>query len=230
MLKARDIVKNYKYFNVVDHLSFNIEKGHIYGLAGVEGAGKTTVMKIVAGVLMPDSGSIELNGISMLKDPQGVKSKIGYMPESFGLYEELSVDEYMDFYSGIYGIPKSERLSIISKLLELVDLSHKREAYVGTLSRSMKKWLCLARSLIHNPELLILDNPASGLEPDEWNELKEILKTLRDMGKTILVSSRNLSKLARLCTCIGIIEYGKIVISGPFDEISNNLNINLFGS
>jgi ABC-2 type transport system ATP-binding protein len=225
MLKARDLVKNFGYFNVVDHLSFNVEKGQIYGLAGAQGAGKTTLMKIVAGVLMPDSGSVELNGINMLDDPQGIKGKIGYMPESPGFYDELRVYEYMDFYSGIYGIPKAERLGIIDMLLELVELSNKKDVYVGALTRSMKKWLSLARSLIHNPELLIFDDLASGLEPEEWNELKEMLKTLRDMGKTILVSSRNLSKLARLCTCIGIIEYGKIVISGTFDEISNNVNM-----
>lgn len=219
MLVIENLVKSYGKFRAVDDLSLEIGKGHIYGFVGANGAGKTTTMKIVAGLLKPTSGKVVIDGIDIMKYPVSFKNKIGYMPDFFGVYDDLKVTEYMDFYSGVYGIEKSQRASLTDQLLELVNLMDKKDFYVDDLSRGMKQRLCLARSLIHNPELLILDEPASGLDPKARVEMKEVLKELRDLGKTILISSHILPELAELCTSIGIIERGKMVISGTVEEI-----------
>ena len=224
MLVVENLVKKYGKFKAVDGLSLEIGEGHIYGFVGANGAGKTTTMKIIAGLLKPTEGRVTVDGADITRDPKGVKRKIGYMPDFFGVYDDLKVTEYMDFYSGVYGIAKSEREKIADQLLELVNLSDKKDAYVDTLSRGMKQRLCLARSLIHNPQLMILDEPASGLDPRARVEMKEILKGLKDMGKTILISSHILPELAELCTSIGIIEHGKMVISGTVEEIMKKVS------
>lgn len=226
MLLIENLFKRYGKFHAVDGLSLEIGKGHIYGFVGANGAGKTTTMKIIAGLLKPTSGRVTVNGIDISENPQGVKKSIGYMPDFFGVYDDLKVTEYMDFYSGVYGIPKTGRGKITDELLELVDLVNKKDAYVDSLSRGMKQRLCLARSLIHNPELLILDEPASGLDPKARIEMKEILKELRSMGKTVLISSHILPELAELCTSIGIIEHGKMVVSGTVEEIMQKISHN----
>ncbi len=224
MLTVQNLVKQYGKFKAVDGLSLEIGRGEIYGFVGSNGAGKTTTMKVIAGLLQPTSGTITLNGIDISFDPRGVKKSIGYMPDFFGVYDDLKVTEYMDFYAGVYGIPKNERSKISDQLLELVDLSDKKDAYVDSLSRGMKQRLCLARSLIHDPELLILDEPASGLDPRARVEMKEILKSLKDMGKTILISSHILPELSELCTTIGIIEHGQMAISGTVEEITRKIS------
>lgn len=219
MLIINNLVKNYGKFKAVDNLSLEIGKGHIFGFVGANGAGKTTTMKIVAGLLKPTSGSVVVAGMDILKYPESYKNKIGYMPDFFGVYDDLKVPEYMDFYAGVYGIEKSQRAKLTDELLELVNLTEKKDFYVDNLSRGMKQRLCLARSLIHNPELLILDEPASGLDPKARVEMKEVLKELKDLGKTIIISSHILPELAELCTSIGIIEKGKMVVSGTIEEI-----------
>ncbi len=219
MLVINNLVKSYGKFKAVDNLSLEIGKGHIYGFVGANGAGKTTTMRIVAGLLKPTSGSVVVAGMDILKYPASFKNKIGYMPDFFGVYDDLKVTEYMDFYAGVYGIEKSQRAKLSDELLELVNLSEKKDFYVDNLSRGMKQRLCLARSLIHNPELLILDEPASGLDPKARVEMKEVLKELKDLGKTIIISSHILPELAELCTSIGIIEKGKMVVSGTVEEI-----------
>lgn len=219
MLVIENLVKKYGKFKAVDNLSLQIGKSHIYGFVGANGAGKTTTMKIVSGLLRPTSGRVMVDGLDIAKKPVEYKKKIGYMPDFFGVYDDLKVTEYMEFYSGVYGIFGAECEKITDQLLELVNLTDKKDAYVDSLSRGMKQRLCLARSLIHNPELLILDEPASGLDPRARVEMKEILKELKDMGKTILISSHILPELAELCTSIGIIEHGKMVVSGTVDEI-----------
>lgn len=219
MLVVENLVKKYGRFKAVDGLSFTIEEGHIFGFVGANGAGKTTTMKIIAGLLEATSGRVTVDGLDVAENPREVKSRIGYMPDFFGVYDDLKVIEYMDFYAGVYGIPPREREKIADQLIELVNLSDKKYAYVDSLSRGMKQRLCLARSMIHNPRLLILDEPASGLDPKARVEMKEILKELRNMGKTILISSHILPELAELCTSIGIIEQGKMVVSGTVDEI-----------
>lgn len=224
MLKITNLVKRYGKFTAVDNLCLEIGEGQIFGFVGANGAGKTTTMKIVAGLLQPTSGEVLIDGIDISTKPRTVKRKIGYMPDFFGVYDDLKVDEYMDFYAGIYGIPYRERKAITDELLELVDLSHKRDFYVDSLSRGMKQRLCLARSLIHNPRLLILDEPASGLDPRARIEMKGILKELRNMNKTILISSHILSELSEMCTSIGIISQGKMVASGTVEEIMEKLS------
>jgi ABC-2 type transport system ATP-binding protein len=223
MLKIKNLVKRYGRFTAVDNLSMEISEGQIFGFVGANGAGKTTTMRIVAGLLQPTSGEILVDGADILSSSRKVKKKIGYMPDFFGVYDDLKVDEYMNFYSGIYGIPYRDRKGITDQLLELVDLSHKRDFYVDSLSRGMKQRLCLARSLIHDPKLLILDEPASGLDPRARVEMKNILRELKNMGKTILISSHILSELAEMCTVIGIIDRGRMSACGSVEEITDKL-------
>ncbi|NLM43992.1 MAG: ABC transporter ATP-binding protein [Clostridiales bacterium] len=219
MLKINGLTKSYGIFTAVDGLDLNVPKGEIYGFVGPNGAGKTTTMKIICGLLPADKGQVSVAGIDVIKDVRKAKELIGYMPDFFGVYDNLKVTEYLDFYASIYNLNPRDRKRICDDLLELVDLQDKRDAYVDSLSRGMKQRLCLARSLVHNPELLVLDEPASGMDPRARVEMKEILRTLKDLGKTIMISSHILPELAELCTSIGIIDRGKIVISGTVDEI-----------
>ncbi len=223
MLEIKNLVKRYGKFTAVNNLSLSINEGEIFGFVGPNGAGKTTTMKIVAGLLKTSSGKVFINGIDATAHPSKLREKIGYMPDFFGVYDNLKVDEYMDFYAGMYKIPYKERPTIINNLLELVDLSYKKDAYVDSLSRGMKQRLCLARSLIHNPDILILDEPASGLDPRARVEMKEVLKQLKNLGKTIIISSHILPELAELCKVIGIIENGQIVAHGSVNQIMQKL-------
>ena len=224
MPEILELNKKYGKFTALDSLSMNITENSIFGFVGPNGAGKTTTMKIMAGLLKADSGGIYINGEDILKNPESIRDKIGYMPDFFGVYDDLKVSEYMDFYAGTYYIPYAERGTLIDNLLEVVDLTDKKDTYVDSLSRGMKQRLCLARSLIHDPELIILDEPASGLDPRARVEMKEILKELREMGKTIIVSSHILPELAEMCSEIGIIAHGKLVTQGTVNEIMNRIN------
>lgn len=219
MLKIKGLTKKYGRFTAVNDLDLVVPKGEIYGFVGPNGAGKTTTMKIICGLMAADSGEVFVDSIDAVKNSRKAKEVIGYMPDFFGVYDDLKVTEYLDFYASIYNINAAERKKICDDLLELVDLNDKREAYVDSLSRGMKQRLCLARSLVHNPRLLVLDEPASGMDPRARVEMKEILRTLKDLGKTIIISSHILPELSELCTSIGIIDRGKIVISGTVSEI-----------
>lgn len=220
MLKIENLTKLYGKFKAVDNISLEIKEGEIFGFVGPNGAGKTTTFKMISTLMRPTSGNIYLDGTELsYKNLKKIRNEIGYMPDFFGVYDKLKVSEYMDFYSDIAGIYGEEKHSIIRDLLELVDLSHKKDAYVDSLSRGMKQRLCLARCLVHNPKLLILDEPASGMDPRARIQMKEILRELKKMGKTIIISSHILPELAELCTNIGIIEGGKIVVNGPVEEI-----------
>jgi len=219
MLRIEGLSKQYGKFTAVDDLSLEINEGEIFGFVGPNGAGKTTTLKMIATLLKPTSGKIFIDGVEISKNLKEVRDTIGYMPDFFGVYDDLKVDEYLHFYGDVAGLSEEESRKMIVDLLQLVDLAHKKESYVDTLSRGMKQRLCLARSLIHNPKLLILDEPASGMDPRARVQMKEILRELRKMGKTILISSHILPELAELCTSIGIIEQGKMIISGPVDEI-----------
>jgi ABC-2 type transport system ATP-binding protein len=219
MLSIKNLNKKYGKFLAVSNLNLEVPEGEIFGFVGPNGAGKTTTMKIICGLLRATTGEIALDGVDVIKHSKRIKEKIGYMPDFFGVYDDLKVSEYLEFYASIYNIKGLARKKITDDLLELVDLSHKREAYVDSLSRGMKQRLCLARSLVHNPRLLVLDEPASGMDPRARVEMKEILKNLKGMGKTIIISSHILPELAELCTSIGIIDKGRIVISGSVEEI-----------
>jgi ABC-2 type transport system ATP-binding protein len=219
MLTIINLEKFYGKYKAVNGLDMHLKKGDIFGFIGPNGAGKSTTMKIVAGLLPADGGEIYVDGIDALKDNKKLKEKIGYMPDFFGSYENLKVIEYMEFYSSIYGIVGKESKDLIMDLLELVNLKDKIYMYVDGLSRGMKQRLCLARCLVHNPELLILDEPASGMDPRSRFEMKGILKNLKDMDKTVIISSHILSEMSEICTSIGIIEEGKMIYSGGIDNL-----------
>jgi len=224
LLEIKDLVKNYGKFTAVDRLTLSVGKGAICGFVGPNGAGKTTTMRIMSGLLNATSGNVIIDGVDVTKNPRALREKIGYMPDFFGVYDNLKVTEYMDFYAGAYGIAYKDRAPIIDNLLEIVDLSHKKDSYVDSLSRGMKQRLCLARSLVHDPELLILDEPASGLDPRARVEMKEVLKQLQEMGKTIIISSHILPELAEMCTEVCIINHGKLAAQGSVQEIMQKLS------
>lgn len=224
MLIIKDLKKRYGKFEALKGMNMNIQKGELFGFVGPNGAGKTTTMKIVSGLLSADSGEVILDGKSALGDIKYLKQKIGYMPDFFGVYDNLKAMEYMEFYASIYGIEGKGAKQLCMDLMDLVNLSDKYDSYVDSLSRGMKQRLCLARCLVHNPELLILDEPASGLDPRARFEMKEILKNLTDMGKTILISSHILPELAEMCSSIGIVEHGEMIVNGTVDEILTKLN------
>ena len=219
MLTIENLTKQYGKFLALDHLNLHIDKGEIYGFVGPNGAGKTTTMRIVCGLLKATGGSVIVDGIDAIRQPDDIKRKVGYVPDFFGVYDNLKVMEYMEFYGSMYGMERREIADISEGLLELVNLSDKKDAFVDALSRGMKQRLCVARALIHNPDLLVLDEPNSGLDPRARFEMKEVLKNLRSMGKTILISSHILPELSELCTSVGIMEHGRLVTSGKVDEI-----------
>lgn len=219
MLQIENLTKNYGKFQALDHLNLHIEKGEIFGFVGPNGAGKTTTMRIVCGLLKATSGSVYVDGVDAISNPEDIKRKVGYVPDFFGVYDNLQVMEYMEFYGSMYGMEKEEVDEISRGLLELVNLSDKENVFVDTLSRGMKQRLCVARALIHNPDLLVLDEPNSGLDPRARFEMKEVLKNLGSMGKTIIISSHILPELSEMCSSIGIMERGKLIVSGKVDEI-----------
>ena len=200
-------------------LSLKVSKGSIFGFIGPNGAGKTTTMRILATLLKPTSGDAWIGGCSVRKDLPGVRRQIGYMPDFFGVYNEMKVWEYLDFFAACYDIPSRKRAGLIDDLLQLVDLAHRRNDYVDSLSRGLKQRLCLARTLTHDPQVLILDEPASGLDPRARIEIRELLRELQAMGKTIFFSSHILLEVAEICTNIGIIEAGQLVMHGSMEEI-----------
>ncbi len=219
MLTIENLTKQYGKFLAVDHLSLHIDKGEIYGFVGPNGAGKTTTMRIICGLLKATSGSVLVDGVDAVKQPDNMKRKVGYVPDFFGVYDNLKVMEYMEFYGSMYGMSRKEVDAISEGLLEMVNLSDKKDVYVDTLSRGMKQRLCVARALIHDPDLLVLDEPNSGLDPRARFEMKEVLKNLGSMGKTILISSHILPELSEMCTSIGIMEHGHLVTSGKVEDI-----------
>lgn len=219
MIRIENLRKNFGRMEALRGLSLEIEKGQVFGFVGPNGAGKSTTMLILATLMEPSSGHAYVGGYDVTRYPREVRKLIGYMPDFFGVYDNITADEYLDFFASNYDIPPDKRKQIIPQLLELVSLSHKRDAYVDSLSRGMKQRLCLARCLVHNPEVLILDEPASGLDPRARIELREIIKELKAMGKTIIISSHILPELAEMCDVIGIIEAGELVASGNVDEI-----------
>ena len=219
MLRIENLTKKYGKFQALDNLNLHIEKGEIFGFVGPNGAGKTTTMRIVCGLLKATSGSVYVDGVDAIANPEDIKRKVGYVPDFFGVYDNLQVMEYMEFYGSMYGMKKEEVDEISKGLLELVNLSDKQNEFVDTLSRGMKQRLCVARALIHNPDLLVLDEPNSGLDPRARFEMKEVLKNLGAMGKTIIISSHILPELSEMCSSIGIMERGKLIASGKVEEI-----------
>jgi ABC-2 type transport system ATP-binding protein len=217
------LVKQYRRFTALDGVSFSIPRGSIYGFIGPNGAGKTTTLRILATLLLPTQGRAWVAGEDVVLRPERARGCFGYMPDFFGVYDDLTVREYLEFYAQAHGVPGWRWRKTTDDLLELVDLGHKRDDFVETLSRGMKQRLGLARCLVHDPEVLLLDEPASGLDPRARVEMREVLKEISRMNKTVLVSSHILPELADLSTEIGIIHRGRMVASGSVDAIMARL-------
>jgi ABC-2 type transport system ATP-binding protein len=223
IIEIKELVKRYNGRPAVDHLDLTVQEGDIFGFVGPNGAGKTTTIRIMATLLQANQGDIWIGGNSVRKAPRQVRKVIGYMPDFFGVYNDMLVWEYLDFFGACYEIPVNRRFALITDLLELVDLSHRRNDPVEGLSRGMKQRLSLARTLIHDPQVLILDEPASGLDPRARVEIRELLVELSRMGKTIFFSTHILADVAEICTRVGIIEAGKLVASGSLEELQQHL-------
>ncbi len=223
IIETKNLTKRYGNVAAVNEVSLQVEQGAIYGFVGPNGAGKTTTMRMITTLLQPTSGEAWVAGYSALRDPRGVRRAIGYMPDFFGVYDDMTVWEYLDFFAACYNIPEATRRGLINDLLELVDLAHRRDDQVDTLSRGMKQRLCLARTLAHDPHVLILDEPASGLDPRARIEIRELLVELSRMGKTIFFSTHILADVAEICTQVGIVEAGKLVAQGSLAEMQRRM-------
>lgn len=223
MVHIKGLTKRYAKLTAVDGLSFHIARGDAFGFIGPNGAGKTTTIRMLATLLTPDGGTATVSGYDIRQDPESVRAKVGYMPDFFGLYDDMRVWEYLDFFGAAYRVPASDRPGLIDDVLELTDLTGKKDAYVDALSRGMKQRLCLAKTLVHDPDVLLLDEPASGLDPRARIEIRELLLELCKMDKTILISSHILTEMSELCNKVAIIEQGKLVMAGAVAEISNRL-------
>lgn len=226
MIELIDFGKKYGDFTAVERLNLKIEAGELFGFIGPNGAGKSTSIRFLATLLKATHGEGIVNGHSVTRDPMGVRRSVGYMPDNFGVYDGMKVWEFLDFFAVAYQIPRGKRKHVISDVLELLDLTHKRDDFVNGLSRGMKQRLCLAKTLVHDPPVLILDEPSSGLDPRARLEVKALLKELRRMGKTILISSHILTELADTCTSIGIIERGQLLMHGPMQEVYRRIQRN----
>ena len=226
MIELIDFGKDYGDFTAVERLNLKIEAGELFGFIGPNGAGKSTSIRFLSTLLKASRGEGIVNGHSVTREPMKVRHSIGYMPDNFGVYDGMKVWEFLDFFAVAYRIGKTQRKRIIKDVLELLDLAHKRDDFVNGLSRGMKQRLCLAKTLVHDPPVLILDEPTSGLDPRARIEVKALLKELRRMGKTILISSHILSELADCCTSIGIIERGQLLMHGPISEVYRRIRGN----
>ncbi len=226
LIQLLNFRKTYGEFVAVDNLSMSIPAGELFGFIGPNGAGKSTTIRFLATLLQATGGEGFINGHSVTKDPLAVRKCVGYMPDNFGVYDGMRVWEFLDFFAVAYQIPRVKRKQVIGDVLELLDLMHKRDDFVNGLSRGMKQRLCVAKTLVHDPPLLILDEPSSGLDPRARLEFKALLKELRRMGKTVLISSHILSELADTCSSIGIIERGQLLMHGSIDEVYRRIRRN----
>ncbi len=225
MLQIENLKKVFGRMVALDGLNMTVEQGALYGFVGPNGAGKTTTIKTIIGLLAPDDGRVLVNGLDVAKERDRVMARIGYVPDAFGVYDNLKVSEYMEFFASCYGLTGLKARKRGQMLLEQVGLDDKADFYVEGLSRGMKQRLCLARALIHNPPVLVMDEPTAGLDPRTRYEFKEILKELQGQGKTVLISSHILPELAEICTDIGVIDQGRMVFEGSMDEILAQINV-----
>ncbi len=223
IVETHGLVKRYDKTLAVAGLDLAVEPGEIFGLVGPNGAGKTTTLRMLATLLLPSAGHAEIDGWSVTRNPDEVRRVLGFMPDVFGVYDDMKVWEYLDFFARCYGLPAAARRRMIADLLELVDLGDRRDDYVQTLSRGMEQRLCLAHALVHDPQVLLLDEPASGLDPRARVELRELLRELRALGKTILISSHILPELEELCTSVAIVDRGQVLAQGRVADIERRL-------
>jgi ABC-2 type transport system ATP-binding protein len=227
MIETRDLTKMYGDLYALNRLNLTLQEGDVYGFIGPNGAGKTTTMRILATLLNPTWGEAYVCGHSIYNGAKEIRRVIGYMPDFFGVYDDMKVIEYLEFFAAAYRITGPARKRICEEVLELVDLTYKRDALVTSLSRGMTQRLGLARTLLHNPQVLLLDEPASGLDPRARIEMRALLKELRTMGKTILVSSHILPELADICNKIGIIEQGVLLVNGAVTDVMRQVRTDI---
>lgn len=223
MIQIQGFTRMFGETMAVHNLTMHVKEGDIFGFIGPNGAGKTTTMRFLATLLRPTAGTAIIAGHSVTSEPHLVRRVIGYMPDMFGVYDGMRVWEYLDFFAAAYGIHGEKRKQVVQDVMELLDLAGKKDVFVEALSRGMRQRLCLAKTLIHDPKVLILDEPASGLDPRARMEIKELLLELQRMGKTILISSHILSELADVCNRIGIIEKGDLLACGTVEEIRRSI-------
>lgn len=224
MISVENLTKRYGGRPALDAISFEVPEREIFGFVGPNGAGKTTTLRILAALLEPTDGKAFIDGADVTKQPNKVHTRVGYMPDFFGVYDQLTVGEYLDFYAACYRQPKERRTKIVDDLLALIGMSDRKNQAVDSLSRGLKQRVCLARALVHDPVVLLLDEPASGLDPRARVEMREILKELQHLGKTIIISSHILPELTELCTTIGIIDHGHMRATGPVRDVIAQLS------
>jgi ABC-2 type transport system ATP-binding protein len=223
-IRVRHLWHRFGRFDVLRDVSFDVHEGEIFGFIGPNGAGKTTTIRVMATLLEPMAGKVEIDGWDVTLDPQAVRKVIGYMPDHAGVYERVTVREYLEFFADAYKVPTAgTTYAVVDAVMELTDLTKLRDKLVATMSKGMKQRLQLARTLLHDPKVLILDEPASDLDPRARIEIRDLLMELRSMGKTIFLSSHILSELADVCTSVGILEQGRLIVSGPISEIARRL-------
>jgi len=227
MIEIKGLTKYYGSLAALSDLNLQIDEGEIFGFIGPNGAGKTTTMRILATLLEPTRGQAFIDGLNVCTNGLRVRRLVGYMPDFMGVYDDLKVFEYLEFFAAAFGLDRSKRKAVIGDVLELTDLTVKRTSPVDGLSRGMQQRLQLARVLIHDPKVLILDEPASGLDPRARIEIRELLRELKRMGKTIMISSHILSELEEMCDNVGIIESGKLVFSGTMSDIATQMGLSL---
>jgi len=227
MIEIRGLTKHYGSLAALQDLDLSIERGDIFGFIGPNGAGKTTTMRILATLLEPTRGTAAIDGMDVCKRGRDVRKVVGYMPDFMGVYDDLKVFEYLEFFAAAFALPRARRKAVIGDVLELTDLTVKRATPVDGLSRGMQQRLQLARVLIHDPKVLILDEPASGLDPRARIEIRELLRELKTMGKTIMISSHILSELEEMCDHVGIIERGRLVFSGTMEQIRSRMGVHV---
>lgn len=223
-VRTTELTRTYGTMTALDHLNLTVNRADLFGFIGSNGAGKTTTLRILATFLTPSSGHAEVFGRHVVREADAVRHLIGYMPDFFGVYKDMEVTEYLDFFGACYKIPSVQREKTVADVLELVGLSEKKGALIGALSRGMQQRLGLARVLIHDPQLLLLDEPASGLDPRARIEMMAILQELQRLGKTIIISSHILSELQSLCNRVAIIEKGRLIYSGPVQGVREQMS------
>src|ERR1051325_1916648 len=222
-VRTLELTRTYGTLTALNALNLTINRGDLFGFIGSNGAGKTTTLRILATFLAPSAGGAEVFGHDIVRDAQSVRRMIGYMPDFFGVYKDMEVTEYLDFFGACYKLPAARREQTVKDVLELVGLSEKRGSLIGALSRGMQQRLGLARVLVHDPQLLLLDEPASGLDPRARIEMMAVLQELQRLGKTIIISSHILSELQTLCNRVAIIEKGKLIYSGPVQGVRDQM-------
>ena len=227
MIETRDLTKRYGELFAIRSIELDLKEGDLFGFIGPNGAGKTTTMRIIATLLQPTWGEAYVGGYSIYTHPKEIRRLVGYMPDFFGVYDDMKVIEYLEFFAAAYRISGTERRRVCEEMLDVVDLDFKRDAYASTLSRGQTQRLGLARVMLHDPQVLLLDEPLSGLDPRARIEMRNLLKRLREMGKTIIVSSHILPELADICNKVGIIDHGVMNVNAEVAEVMRQVRQNV---